>query len=294
VDVLALAEGGDERLVAAEVREDPQLDLAVVGGEELPSRLARHEGAADLPPLLRAHGDVLEVRVARAEPSRDRPRLVVARVESTRVRVDELGERVDVGALQLHQRPELEDLRGHRMRRDLLQDALVRRPAGLRLARPPERHGGVVLDLQLLEQDLPELPGRADVEGLAGERVDLLLELADPLAEALRDLAEAALVDADAVPLHVAEHRDERHLDAPEQILEVRLLRESRREQLEEPAGHVGVLARVLGDLLQGNVGHRDLVAPLPDEVRRRDLAQVEVPGAPARRGRGHVCPDPA
>ena len=51
VDVAVLGERRPQRLVAAEVGEQPQLDLRVVGGDQLPA-VARDERLADLLALL--------------------------------------------------------------------------------------------------------------------------------------------------------------------------------------------------------------------------------------------------
>ncbi len=52
-------------LVARDVGEDAQLDLAVVGGDQRQVLAAGHEGPPDPPSERRPDGDVLEVRVGR-------------------------------------------------------------------------------------------------------------------------------------------------------------------------------------------------------------------------------------
>ncbi len=84
VDVLALPERLDQTRVAGEVREQPQLDLAVVGRQEAPA-LLRDEGTSDLAALFRADRDVLEVGIARGQPTGGRARLVERRVDPTRL-----------------------------------------------------------------------------------------------------------------------------------------------------------------------------------------------------------------
>ena len=63
MEVGAAGERLDERLIAGKVREQAQLNLRVVGREELASRLERDEALADMAPELRAHGDVLQVGI---------------------------------------------------------------------------------------------------------------------------------------------------------------------------------------------------------------------------------------
>ena len=158
VDVLARAEGVDERRVAREVGEDAQLDLAVVGGEEEVARLG-HEGLADAPALRGADRDVLEVRVGRGEPAGGGDRLVEGGVDAAGLGVDERRQRVDVGGLELLDRAVLEDLpRAARGRAPAprARPRRWRRRASWPSSSP--RAG------ELLEEDLAELDRRVDVE----------------------------------------------------------------------------------------------------------------------------------
>ena len=54
--------------------------------------------------------NVLQVRIAAAQAAGRRNSLIETRVDSTGLGIHELGQRVDVGALQLHQAPPLENL----------------------------------------------------------------------------------------------------------------------------------------------------------------------------------------
>ena len=63
MDIVPVAEGLDQMLVAAEVRHDAELDLRVVRGDDDALRRARNEGLADLLAAFGADGDVLQVRV---------------------------------------------------------------------------------------------------------------------------------------------------------------------------------------------------------------------------------------
>ena len=102
MDVVALDEGFDHVGVFAEVGHDAQLDLRVVGREEF-AAVVGDEGLADLLAVLVADGDVLQIGVARAEPARGGDGLVERRMDTSRPRVDELGQGFDVGAQQLLQ-----------------------------------------------------------------------------------------------------------------------------------------------------------------------------------------------
>ncbi len=91
MDVLAAAEGLDEGRVLRKVGQDPQLDLAVVRGQETETRLG-HEGLPDPSSLSSSDGDVLEIRVRGREPPCGRHRLVLLGVNPARLWPHESGE----------------------------------------------------------------------------------------------------------------------------------------------------------------------------------------------------------
>ncbi len=130
VDVFALAEDLFQDLLVGDVGEDPELDLAVVGGEQ-PVALfgdeAGADGAADLGP----DRDVLQVRVGAGEAAGGGRGLVEGGVDASGLGVDQLRQRVEVGVLQLRQLTPLLDLLDDRVLvADLGEDAGVGREAG--------------------------------------------------------------------------------------------------------------------------------------------------------------------
>ena len=127
VDVAVLLEGPAQGRIAGVVGEHPQLDLRVVGRREQPARLPRNERLADLPALLGAHRDVLEVRVARAEPAGRRDALVERGMNAAVLGMDQLGQSVEVGALELGELAMLDQERGEGVfERQLLEHLLGR------------------------------------------------------------------------------------------------------------------------------------------------------------------------
>ena len=111
VDVPVLEEGLDEGRVVREMGQDPELDLRVVGRKKRRA-LLRDEGPPEALAELPAGRDILEVGVARGKPSRRGDRLVVGGVDPARLGVDELGQGVGVGGLQLGRLPVFEDVPG--------------------------------------------------------------------------------------------------------------------------------------------------------------------------------------
>ena len=205
MDVLALLEDPLQDILVGDVRKDPQLDLRVVGRDQLRAGLG-DEAAADLAAELCADRDVLEIRIRARQPAGGRRSLVEGRVESARLGGDQSRERVEVGALQLRQLPPGLDLSDDLVLvADRRQHAGVRREAGLAPA--------LLAQAELVEEDPAELLGRADGELLAGELVDLALEPRDVLRNALRKPAEPLDVELDSLALEPAQHLDERQLD---------------------------------------------------------------------------------
>ena len=175
------------------------------------------EAAPHRAPDLGADRDVLQVRVGAREPAGRRGHLVEGGVDPARLRIDQVRQRVQVGVLELGELAPALDLGDDLVLvADLGEHARVGREAGL--AAP------LLGQPQLFEEDLAELLRRADRELVAGELVDLALELGDPLRHALADLRETLRVELDAGALHGGEHLDQRHLDLVEHALEPELL----------------------------------------------------------------------
>ena len=99
VDILPRSEGGEHIAVAAKVCHYTQLYLRVVCREQDTARLG-DECFAYLASVVVADGDILQVGIRRAESARRYYRLVERSVYLVCLRVDELGQSLDVGAEQ--------------------------------------------------------------------------------------------------------------------------------------------------------------------------------------------------
>ena len=151
MNVEALAERLLQRLDAGDLGEEPQLDLRIVGGDELHPRRG-DEGAADLAAVLGADRDVLQVRIGRRQPpGRGRGERVVG-VHAVRRRIDEARQRVGIGRFQLRHLPPVENLL--RQLVALLGEFFERAGAG----RPLAGLGlGAAGQAELAEQNVAEL-----------------------------------------------------------------------------------------------------------------------------------------
>ena len=179
------------------------------------------------------------------------------------VGVDQVGQRVEVGVLELGQlAPGLDLLDDRVLVADLGEHARVGRVAGF--AAP------LAGQAELLEEDATDLLRGADRELLPGQLVDLLFQGRDPLAEAGADLGQALGVELQPLALHRGEDVDQRQLDLGQQVLEAELL-DARALNL----GQGGDKARLLGRVETG-------LALLPVE---RELAVIGVARRSGSRG---------
>ena len=155
MNVLSGSEGAVHALVPTDLGDDAQLYLRVVGREQGVLFVARHEGLADLAPLLGADGNVLQVGTARLHASSSRHRLLVMGVDPRRGGKDGTRKHVQVGGLQLGAQPVVEDLTGYLV---LMRQARQNQLVGLVLFRLL-RSTGARIELQLGEEDRPHLTG---------------------------------------------------------------------------------------------------------------------------------------
>ena len=175
VHVLSGLEDLEEDRVLGEVRHHAQLDLRVVDRQEHPVLLG-DERSSDLLAEIRADRDVHEVRVRARQPAGRRNRLVIGRVHPSVLGVDQWGQCVDVGVLELRQLAVVEKLLHEGVLVDeLLESARIRGQPSLR----PTRR----LQPELVVEEHPQLRRRAEVDPLPGELVALGLELGDALLE---------------------------------------------------------------------------------------------------------------
>ena len=135
-----------------------------------------------------------------------RDRLVEGGVDAPVARVDQLGQRVEVGALELRRAC---GARGPRAgsgccSASFSSTSCVGGRPGLGAAQHRQ--------LELLEEHLRQLGVAVDVEDPAGQRVQLRLEVEALGVHVARQLGQHGQVHLDAVALHPGQHRDKRQL----------------------------------------------------------------------------------
>ena len=234
------------------MRQDPQLDLAIVQGHQL-EPLGRDEGLADAAALLGPDRDVLQVRLCRGQPARLRPGDRIAGMDPPRLGIHIGGQRVGIGRFQLADLAPVQHPRGQIVAfgGQILQHVGAGgKCPGLALLAAAQSH--------LVEQDLAQLLGAADVEALPRQPVDLILQPGHLLRECVRHALQHVGVDADARHLHLGQDRNHR---AFQRVIDGRdlLHRQHRREMLEQAQRHVGILRRIGRGLVDGDLAEMDL-----------------------------------
>ena len=181
--------------------QQPQLDLGVVRiHQHLPRR--GHKHLPQLRPQLRADGDILKVRLCGAEPSGGSDGVLEGGVDPS-VRSDHLAQPVSIGGFQLGELAVLQDL----LNDGVLSPQLLKH---LRIGRPSRLCLFHRRQTQALKEDLPQLLGGIDVEGiLSGQGIDPGLDLPDPFRQHLSELHQGAPVHQNPFPLHLRQHRAE-------------------------------------------------------------------------------------
>ena len=270
VDVAVFGKGGQQAGVVGQVRHDAQFDLRIIGRHQhMPGR--RDEGLADAAALGGACGNVLQVGLGTREPAGDRRGLRITGVHATGARVDHLRQLVGVGRFQLGHAPVVEDgARDGVVERELLQGFLV---GGGRAARR------LLDDRQtfLCEENVANLLGRAQVEGLAGFLIGALFQLQHLLAQFAALHGKQLAVELDAVAFHAEEDVGDRQLNLP--IHEIELVGGGNRggEGIAHTQRHVGIFGGVFARALDRDFFEADARGTLAGHVVVADRGETQM-----------------
>ena len=204
MDVLAVQKGLLHVLVPGDVRQNAQLDLAVIRVYQHTARLCNKVGA-QLTAQLGADGDILQVGIIGGEPSGAGFGLVEAGMDAAILR-DDLQQTFDVGGVQLLVGAVLQNILYQRVVPQGFQRLGVGRPAALGLFAVGQAHG--------VEKHLAQLFGAVGVEaGAARLHVDAGEDVFQLRAHFHAELLDALFVHEDADTGHVGQHLRQRELD---------------------------------------------------------------------------------
>ncbi len=183
------------------------------------------------------------------------------------------GQRVEIGALELRELAEFQNVASDRV-------LLGQRLEHLRLRRAAAALGGAAAGRQFepVEQHFRELLRRVDVEARSRLLVDLCLQLVDRLGKRRGQLGEVRRIDPHAAQLHPGENLRQRQFDGVEQLPQSRLRLEFGLERQRQLQNDVGLLCRIAPGFLDRNeVEGRLLVRQ--DVCQRRHLQAQHVEG---------------
>ena len=188
------------------MRQQPQLDLAVVGvHENMAGRSDKHP--PDLRAELAAHRDILQVRFGGRQTPRGGHRHLEIGMDAA-VRLDDLQQSLGIGGFQLGQHPIVQHLIHDRMlAAQLFQHVGVGAPAGFGFFARGQH--------QFVKKHRAELLGRKNVELVPGVPPDALLQRGN---QALSEVIERLAVNIEAGLLHLREHAAERHFDGLKEL----------------------------------------------------------------------------
>ena len=109
MNIEIVAEGFAQLLDLRDLGQETQLDLRIVGGDELMA-FDGDEGAPDLAPFFAADRNILQVRLGRREPAGGRGRQCVAGVDAVGRGIDVVRECLGIGRAELRHLPPIENL----------------------------------------------------------------------------------------------------------------------------------------------------------------------------------------
>ena len=147
--------------------EQAELDLRVIGREQDVARLG-DEGGADAASKFGADGNILEIRIGGRKTAGGGSSLAEGSVQASGGGIDERGQRVDVGGLQLGELAVVEDHAGDGM---LFGEIFQHVDSSGNCASLPVFEG--FGEIQLIEENVAELARRGDVEFGAGDFVNI-------------------------------------------------------------------------------------------------------------------------
>ena len=133
--------------------------------------------------------------------------------------MDQLGQRVDVGTEQLLQSAIFQQLPDDRVFGTKLLENLLAGAVAATLGL-----FCLIVEFQVIEENLTDLPGRVDVETFSRQLDDLPLQLVHGCRQLDGGLLKCGGVERDAGRFHLGEDIDQRHLDRVEQLMHAGLL----------------------------------------------------------------------
>ena len=118
----------------------------------------------------------------------------------------------------------------------------------------------------LVEQDFAQLLGRADIEFLSGQLVNLGHKFRHPAGKILAEGAQLRDIDQNAFPFHIGQHMNQRAFDGFINGCQL-FQRQPGFQYLPQPIGHIGVFCSVIQRLVEGDFRKPDLRFSAADHI---------------------------
>ena len=195
MDILSLPESVHHGVIARKMRQDAQLNLAVISIHQHVPR-GRHKGAADLPSQIGAHRNILQVGLGAGNAPRGRAGLVKEGMDAALV-VHLADQRVNIGAVQFAHLPVFQDIADGGMG---IPQRLQRFGVG------GKAFAGLSpgLETQPVEQHVAQLLGAVDIElAHAAQGIDALPQRVLPGRQARADFPQHVGIHPEAFALHI-------------------------------------------------------------------------------------------
>ena len=251
MNILAVGKGFLQCLHIGDMRGQPELDLAIVGGKnDVAGR--GDKGLSYLPADLGTDRNILQIGFGRGQPPGLCSAQTIGGMNPSGFRIDLLLQRIGVSGFQLRQLPPVDDFLRNR----------------LTIAGQPLEHGYIgrilprfslltTFQTKLAEQDFTQLLGTADRKRFTGQLVDLCFQLFHFLGKCLRQPRQFLAVNQHAGGFHSGNHRDQRpvnHLvDAGRPFRD-----HPQAQDFPQPQRDIGVLRAIFGRFVERHFGKAD------------------------------------
>ena len=198
VDVLTTLEGGNHRFVTTHGRHEAEFHLGVVGREQNPICIARHEGGTDALATFGANRDVLQVGIRGGEAARIGQRLMEGGVDTAINGRDVFGQTVNVGILELDASTPIEEKVNDGMLIALLKEQLF---VGGELTAC--RAFDIGVELEFAKEEFADLFGRGEVDAGACVVADGQFQTEDFALQFVTECAQGCQINANASAFHL-------------------------------------------------------------------------------------------
>ena len=250
VNIVSFEEGFNHIRVLAQMGHKSQLNLTIVSTEE-DFALVGNKCLAQFAACSIAYWNILQVGIAARKSSRSRNCLVELAMDAMRLRIDFLGQRLDVGTEQFFVAT-------------ITQDAVDKFEMDRIVKATLELHKhifgrtavlGFRVETQFIENHLCHNLRRERIEWMTCNLAQSLLQSLLLLLQDCLRLGECTDIQSNTRKFHICQYTNKRHLNFGEELEQILLL-QHRAQLLCELIRHVTIFTTILSHLLHWAVAH--------------------------------------